>query len=51
MQCLVCETKWVNEAIGNTRRFYATALKTLKCDFGNSLLISHAKLKLLFDQA
>ena len=44
------EAKRVIETIGNTRRFYATALKTLKRDFGNPLLISHAKLKLLFDQ-
>ena len=44
------EAKGVIETIGNTRRFYATVLKTLKSDFGNSLLISHAKLKLLFDQ-
>ena len=38
----------VIETIGNTRRFYAAALKTLKRDFGNPLLISHAKLKLYF---
>ena len=44
------EAKRVIETIGNTVRFYATALKTLKRDFGNPLLISHAKLKLLFDQ-
>ena len=45
------ETKKVIETIGNTGLFYATALKTLKRDFGNSLLISHVKLKLLFDQS
>ena len=28
-----------------------TALKTLKRDFGNPILISHAKLTLLFDQS
>ena len=44
------EAKRVIETIGNTGRFYATALKTFKRDFGNRLLISHAKLKLLFDQ-
>ena len=44
------EAKRVIETIGNTRRFYATALKTLKRGFGNPLLISHTKLKLLFDQ-
>ena len=45
------ETKKVIETIGNTGLFYATALKTLKRDFGNSLLISRVKLKLLFDQS
>ena len=45
------EAKRVIETIGNTGRFYATALKTLKRDFGNPLLILHAKLKLLFDQS
>ena len=44
------EAKRVIETIGNAGRFYATFLKTLKCDFGDSPLISHAKLKLLFDQ-
>ena len=44
------EAKRVIETIGNTGCFYATALKTLKRDSGNPLLISHAKLKLLFDQ-
>ena len=44
------EAKRVIETIGNTRLFYATALKTLKRDFGNPLFISHTKLKLLFDQ-
>ena len=40
-----------NQDQGNTGCFYATALKTLKCHFGNPLLILHAKLKLLFDQS
>ena len=44
------EAKRVIETLGNTRCFYANALKTLKHDFGNPLLISHTKLKLLFDQ-
>ena len=44
------EAKRVIEAIGKSGRFYATALKTLKRDFGNPVLVSHAKLKLLFDQ-
>ena len=45
------EVKRVIETIVNTGSFYATALKTLKRDFGKPLLISHAKRKLLFDQA
>ena len=45
------EVKRVIETIVNTGRFYAIALKTLKRDFGKPLLISHAKRKLLFDQA
>ena len=44
------ETKRVIEIIGSSLRFYATALKALKRDFGNALLISHVKLKLLFHQ-
>ena len=43
------EAKRVIETIGNTGCFYAIALKTLRLDFGNPLLISHAKLK-SFDQ-
>lgn len=44
------ESKRVIKTIGNTGPFYATAMETLKRDFWNPLLISHAKLKLLFDQ-
>ena len=44
------EAKRVIETIGKSGRFYVTALKTLKRDFGNPLLVSHAKPKLLFDQ-
>ena len=44
------EAKRVIETIGNAWRFYTTALKTLKLDFGNPLLISLARRKLLFDQ-
>ena len=47
---LYVEVKRVIKIIGTTGRFYATALKTLKRDFGNPLLISHARLKFLFDQ-
>ena len=46
---LYSEAKRVIETIGNTGCFYVTALKTLRRDFGNPLLISRAKLK-LFDQ-
>ena len=44
------EAKRVIEAIGKSGRFCATALKTLKNDLGNPLLVSQAKPKLLFDQ-
>ena len=47
---LYVEVKRVIKIIRTTGRFYATALKTLKRDFGNPLLISHARLKFLFDQ-
>ena len=40
----------MRKAIGKSGLFYANALKTLKRNFGNPLLVSHAKLKLLFDQ-
>ena len=40
------EAKRVIDTIENTKRFYATALKKLKRNFGNPLLISQAKLKL-----
>ena len=42
------ESKRTLETIRNTRRFYATAMETLKCDFVNPFFISHAKLKLLY---
>ena len=44
------EAKRVIQTTGNSGRFYVTVLKTFKRDFGNPYLISHAKLKLLFDQ-
>ena len=37
-------------SIGANSMFYATALKTLKREYGNPLLVSHLKLKKLFDQ-
>ena len=30
--------------------FYATALKSLKRDFGNPVLVSHLRIKSIFDQ-
>ena len=44
------EAKKVVETIGTSGTFYATALKTLKRDFGSPLLISHFRLKNLFDK-
>ena len=44
------EAKRVIEAIGKSGRFHATALKTLKCNFGYTLLVSRAQL-MLFDQS
>ena len=39
------------ESIGCDGIFYATALKSLKRDFGNPVLVSHLKIKSIFDQA
>ena len=36
-------------SIGTQSLFYATALKTLKRDFGNAVVVAHCKIKLLFD--
>ena len=44
------KAKRVIEAIGKSGQFYETALKTLKHDFGNPLVVSQSKLKSLFDQ-
>ena len=44
------EVKREIESIGTNSMFYATALKTLKREYGNPLLVSHLKLKKLFDQ-
>ena len=44
------EAKKSIEAIGTSGLFYATALKTLKKNFGNPLVISHMKLKLLLNR-
>ena len=44
------EVKKEIESIVSNRMFYATSLKILKREYGNPLLISHLKLKKLFDQ-
>ena len=38
------------EAIGHCGTFYATALKSLKIDFGNPVIVSHLKIQSLLDQ-
>ena len=38
------------EVIGTSRIFYATALKCLKRDYRNSLVITHLRFKALFDR-
>ena len=38
------------ESIGCEGIFHATALKSLKRDFGNPVLVSHLKVKSVFDQ-
>ena len=37
-------------AIGSNGIFYATALKTLKKNFGDPLLVAHLKIKAVFDR-
>ena len=44
------EAKKEVETISASGIFYATALKTLTRDFGSPLLISHFRLKCLFDK-
>ena len=44
------EAKRSVESIGISGIFYATALKTLKRDFGNPIAIAHLKVKHLFKQ-
>ena len=44
------EAKRSVESIGINGIFYATALKTLKRDFGNPIVIAHLKMKHLFKQ-
>ena len=51
MRVLDGETKHTVEAIGCNEIFYATALKTLKRDFGNPLLIAPSRPCSVFDKA
>ena len=44
------EAKRSVESIGISGIFYATALKTLKRDFGNPIVTGHLKMKHLFKQ-
>ena len=44
------ETKKSVKTVGTNGYFNATALKDLKTDFGNPLVVLHLKLKKLFDQ-
>ena len=50
MNSLDGEAKRSVKTVGTNGYFYATALKVLKRDFGNPLVVSHLKLKKLFDQ-
>ena len=44
------EVKREIESVETNSMFYAKALKTLKREYGNTVLVSHLKLKKLFDQ-
>ena len=43
------DAKEVTCSIGTQSIFYATALKTLKRDFGNPGVVTHLKIKSVFD--
>ena len=43
------EVKKAIEAVGTCGLFYVSALKTLKREFGNTLLVSHLRLKSMFN--
>ena len=49
LSALVGEAKKSVESVGCEKIFYATALKSLKQDFGNPVLISHLKIKSISD--
>ena len=46
---LECNVKKVICFIGSQSTFYATALKRLKKDFGNPVVVAHLKIQLLLD--
>ena len=50
LSALKGKTKKSVESISYEGIFYATALKSLKRDFGNPVLVSHLKIKSIFDQ-
>ena len=50
MNSLDGEAKKSAKTVGTNGYFYAAALKILKRDFGHLLVVSHLKLKKLFDQ-
>ena len=50
MQCLFSVLERSVEAIGNNGKFYATALKSLKTDIGNPVIVPHLKIQSLLDQ-
>ena len=50
LSVLTGEAKKGVECIGTSGIFYATALKSLKRDFGNVTVVTHAKLKVLLDK-
>ena len=49
LSALEGEAKKSVESVGCERLFYATALKSLKRDFGNPVLILHLKMKFISD--
>ena len=51
LSVLTGEAKKGVECIGTSGIFYATALKSLKRDFGNTTVVTHAKLKNLLDKS
>ena len=44
------EAKRTVDPIGSKKIFYATALKTLKRDLGNPLIVAHSRFSSVFDK-